>query len=205
MADVVLHWIPLGAGQRVVRLSGRVFETLSAVVQRRPRQALFHSALTVGLGDVRSVIEMAPVVDPAQDRLGTRDRGVVGVGPVGTRWAGRLPIFRYEIRCWPGGHIPDLELAAATSPIRLDDVAARRLLELVGSVPTPVWGRDELRAGEMWNSNSVISWLLVTMDVPVGSLTPPGGGRAPGWHAGVVVGQRREPVDGRRPGVRSEQ
>ena len=32
---------------------------------------------------------------------------------------------------------------------------ARRLLDLVATVPTPVWGRDELDAGEMWNSNSV--------------------------------------------------
>jgi hypothetical protein len=33
-------------------------------------------------------------------------------------------------------------------------------LELVPEVPTLVWGRDELRAGEMWSSNSVVSWLL---------------------------------------------
>ena len=25
---------------------------------------------------------------------------------------------------------------------------------------TPPWGRDEFKVGEMWNSNSVISWLL---------------------------------------------
>ena len=27
-------------------------------------------------------------------------------------------------------------------------------------VPTPVWGRDELGTGDMWNSNSVISWAI---------------------------------------------
>ncbi len=32
----------------------------------------------------------------------------------------------------------------------------------VPSVPTAVWGRDELHAGEMWNSNSLISWLIVS-------------------------------------------
>ena len=37
---------------------------------------------------------------------------------------------------------------------------ARRILDLVAEVPTPVWGRDELRTGEMWNSNSVIAWLI---------------------------------------------
>jgi hypothetical protein len=31
-----------------------------------------------------------------------------------------------------------------------DRNCARRLLELVPQVPTPVWGRDELSAGEMW-------------------------------------------------------
>ena len=41
-----------------------------------------------------------------------------------------------------------------------DDLAARQLLDLAPDVPTPVWGRDELGAGEMWNSNSVTAWLL---------------------------------------------
>jgi hypothetical protein len=37
----------------------------------------------------------------------------------------------------------------ADAPIA--DAASSRAL------PTPVWGRDELDAGEMWNSNSVTS------------------------------------------------
>jgi hypothetical protein len=32
------------------------------------------------------------------------------------------------------------------------------LLEAVREVPRLSWGLDELRAGEMWNSNSLISW-----------------------------------------------
>jgi hypothetical protein len=27
-------------------------------------------------------------------------------------------------------------------------------------MPVLVWGRDELGAGEMWKSNSMISWLI---------------------------------------------
>jgi hypothetical protein len=52
--------------------------------------------------------------------------------------------------------------AALESPRRLsDDVeCARRLVRLVPEVPTPTWGRDELGVGEMWNSNSPISWLI---------------------------------------------
>jgi hypothetical protein len=58
------------------------------------------------------------------------------------------------------------------------------------SVPTPTWGRDELDTGDMWNSNSVISWLLVQAGVGVDAIRPPAGGRAPGWDAGLVVARR---------------
>jgi len=49
------------------------------------------------------VIEQAPVSD-----LGGGQRGVVAEGAVGSRWAGRFRIFRYEIRVWAGGNIPDV-------------------------------------------------------------------------------------------------
>ena len=62
-----------------------------------------------------------------------------------------------------------------------------RLLDLVTDVPTPVWGRDELGLGEMWNSNSVIAWLLRHAGVDAASLSPPRGGRAPGWAAGLAA------------------
>lgn len=67
----------------------------------------------------------------------------------------------YEVCCWRGGSIPDLGDAVG-GPRRLssDPRAARRVLDLVVTVPTPVWGRDELNAGEMWNSNSVTAWLI---------------------------------------------
>jgi hypothetical protein len=60
----------------------------------------------------------------------------------------------------------------------------------VAELPTPVWGRDELGAGEMWNSNSVISWLLLRSGVSIEPIQPPPGGRAPGWNAGIVVARR---------------
>ena len=83
----------------------------------------------------------------------------------------------------------------STSPRRLsaDPDCARRLLELVPQVPTPVWGRDELGAGEMWNSNSPISWLLARSGLDVESIPPPVGGRAPGWRAGIVIALRQQP------------
>jgi hypothetical protein len=186
--SVDLSWIPLGAGAHVVKVSGMVFEALAAFTQRRPRCALYHSALQLELPGVRYVVEQAPVIDDQG-----KERGVVAEGPVGVRWAGRLRVFRYEVRCWPDGEIPDLR-AAIGSPRRLSDdgAVAQRILDVLPTIPTPVWGRDELHAGEMWNSNSVVSWALTSAGVDLSSVNPPPGGRAPGWHAGVVVAARSE-------------
>jgi hypothetical protein len=67
------------------------------------------------------------------------------------------------------------------------------LLELVPFVPTAVWGRDELGTGEMWTSNSVTSWLLARSGLDIDQVTPPTGGRAPGWSAGIVAARRARP------------
>lgn len=181
--SVDLYWIPLGAGAGVVRVSGRLFEALSAFVHRRSRRDLYHSALVVVVREGRYVIEQAPVPDAHGER-----RGVVAGGPVGMRWAGRFRLFRYEIRRWRGGQIPD-QRAAVGSPVRLsgDGAVARRLLDALPGIPTPVWGRDELRTGDMWNSNSVIAWALVRSGADIATLRPPTGGRAPGWDAGLAV------------------
>jgi len=182
-----LYWLPLGAGGHSVRLNGQVYEFLSALIGRRPASDLYHSALVVRTPEERFVIESAPV-----PRAGGAGRGVVAEGPVGNRWAGRFRLFRYELRRWPEGSIPDID-EAVDSPRRLSDdpAQARRLLELVPTVPTPVWGRDELQAGEMWNSNSMVAWLLERSDLPAERIEPPAGGRAPGWNAGVLVARRK--------------
>ena len=186
MATVEVLWIPLGAGQHVVRISGRAFEALSAVVQRRPACALYHSALVVTTADdVRHAIEMTPI----PDRHGEQ-RGVVAEGVVGSAWLGRFRVFRYEIHRWRDGLIPDADQATATTTLQLEPDDAQQLLDLVPSVPTPVWGRDELDAGEMWNSNSVTSWILHRSGIDTDPLGPPDGGRAPGWKAGIVVAAR---------------
>jgi hypothetical protein len=103
-----------------------------------------------------------------------------------------LRIFRYEVRRWRDGAIPDVAEAVA-SPQRLTEnpEQAQRLLDLVPQVPTPVWGRDELAAGEMWNSNSLTSWLIVRSGLEIEPIQPPLAGRAPGWDAGVVVARRQ--------------
>jgi len=183
---VDLYWIPLGAGGHVVRWNGKVYEALKAFTEHRPRCALLHSALEVRVPDGRFVIESAPIPDQRGP-----ERGVVAEGPVGARWAGRFRLFRYEIRRWRGGSIPDASEAIG-SPLRVtSDLAhARRVLDLVPSVPTPVWGRDELHTGDMWNSNSLVSWLLTRAGVDTDQILPPSGSRAPGWDAGLVVARR---------------
>jgi hypothetical protein len=191
---VDLYWLPLGAGGHSVRLNGQIFEFLAARFQRRPPCDLYHSALVVRVPEGRFVIESAPVMPGDND-----ERGVVAGGPVGTRLAGRFRIFRYELRRWSGGVIPDIG-EAVESPQQLtnDQELAQRVLDLVPSAPTPVWGRDELGAGEMWNSNSMISWLITRCGLDAESIRPPTGGRAPGWRAGVVVARRDEGGSGGR-------
>jgi hypothetical protein len=182
-AAVDLYWIPLGAGQHVVRLSGKLFEAISARLQRRPPCNLYHSALVVVVPKGRFVIEQAPIPDVHGDR-----RGVVLEGAVGTRLAGRYRHFHYEIRRWRDGVIPDLA-AAVSSPVRVasDLPRASQILDLVPSLPPLVWGRDERHTGEMWNSNAVVSWLLARAGIDAGRINPPPRGRAPGWRAGVVI------------------
>ena len=190
-ASVDLYWLPLGAGGHFVRFNGRLYEGAAALRARRRPSSLYHSALEVHLNADRFVIEMAPVWNERSP-----ERGVVAEGAVGSRLAGRLRLFRYEVRCWRDGHIPDVA-EAVDSPRRLasDAERARCVLDGVREVPTPVWGRDELQIGDMWNSNSVVSWLIVRCGLGAGTILPPPGGRAPGWDAGFAVAQRARDGD----------
>ena len=79
-----------------------------------------------------------------------------------------------------------------------------------GPVGLPWLGRSRLfryevrcwRAGRMWDSNSLTSWLLVRSGHDVSTVSPPRGGRAPGWAAGVVVAAREGTA--RAPSLTSE-
>ena len=91
------------------------------------------------------------------------------------------------------GRIPDVA-DAVDSPRRVsrDVDRAERLLELVPQVPALTWGRDELRTGDMWNSNSLISWLLVRSGHDINAIAAPTHGRAPGWDAGRILAERQQ-------------
>jgi hypothetical protein len=185
-----LYWIPLGAGgSGFVRLNGRIYELFKAAMERRPRLDLYHTALQVQLPDHRFVIE---TMWPSPDR-NTRSRGVVVEGPVGATVLSRWRVFRYEVRRWADGTLPDADQARG-GPVLVtaEEDLARRVLTLVKDVPSLIWGRDQRRVGEMWNSNSVISWLLARADLLHGVM-PPVGGRAPGWDAGAVIARNLTP------------
>lgn len=187
-SHIDLYWIPLGAGAggALVRWSGRAYESVAALTSSRARRPLYHSALAVCIDGSTTTIEMAPVW------IRRGERGVVSEGPVGAHWLGRSRLFRYEVRCWRGGVIPDAASAVGGAVrVRTDDHdAAHRILDLVTRFPTETWGRDEMATGEMWNSNSLVSWLLASAGVDTRPIHPPGDGRAPGWDAGLVVAAR---------------
>lgn len=185
---VLLWWIPVGAGGHVVRHTSRWWELIQAMVARRKPKRLFHAALEVTVDGTRFVIEMTP----AWGVYSASDRGVVRTGSVGLQGMGRWRLFRYEVRCWREGVIPDLRWAEGGPTMLTDDPAAgRALVGHVGNVPTLVWGRTVGSTGDMWNSNSLVSWLIVTSGLDASTVAPPVDGWAPGWEAGLAVGTER--------------
>lgn len=142
-----LFWLPLGAGGRFVRSNGRVYERMSAHRHHRPVSDLHHTGLLLRLDNVSYAEEMGPAWNVSDAK-----RGVVREGPVGFKWLGRFRAFRYEIRCWPGGYIPDVA-EAVKSPVRVteDPTRVAALLAVLKEVPALTWGRgrDQLGTGEM--------------------------------------------------------
>ena len=200
-ARVDLYWIPLGAGgAAAVRVSGRVYEGIQARREGRRPRALYHTALEVRLPEGRFVIENAwPSPD---DDLAAR--GVVVAGPVWSRRAARLRWFRYEVRCWRDGVILDAgEAVGGPVPLSDDPAAGRSLLAAVPTVPPLLWGRRLPGTAEMWNSNSVIAYLLARGGLDPAACRVPDGGRAPGWETGIAIARRRDiPVASRLAGTR---
>ncbi len=94
----------------------------------------------------------------------------------------------------------EAESATATATATDDGVTehdaarrcARAVLDAAGHVPLLVWGRRAPGGSEMWNSSSVVAWLLARAGVDALAVRPPPGGRAPGWHASLVAARTCE-------------
>jgi hypothetical protein len=87
-----MYWLALGARGRWLRLGGKVYEGVAALLGRRKPLDIYHSVLDVHADEGRFVIEMAPSIDDDWAR-----RGLVAQGPVGVAWAAVTRILRYEI------------------------------------------------------------------------------------------------------------
>jgi hypothetical protein len=171
-------------------MNGRIYEGLSARLARREPRDLYHTALQVHVPEGRFLVE---TMWPSPD-ADTASRGMMAEGPVFGRCMGRVRLFRYEMRLWRDSELPDADQAVGGPRwLSTDPAQGRRLLDQVSAVPRLTWGRDQLGVGDMWNSNSVISWLLTRSGLPIDAIRPPAGGRAPGWRAGIAAAERGEP------------
>ena len=181
-----LWWLPVGAGGHFVVHTSRWWEALSARRQGRDAQPLCHAALEVFTVSSRVVVEMAPAWGS-----GAGTQAVRATGPVGLHFLGRSRLFRYEVRSWVGGEIPD-RAAAVTDPLRipLGACQAEELVARVSEAPLWTWGRDVLGIGDMWNSNSLVAWLLETSGVDTASIGAPPPYRSPGWLCGRAAAGR---------------
>src|SRR4249919_1559462 len=98
-SGIDLYWLPLGAGGWFVRLNGRIYEAIHALLERRRPLDLYHSALVVRVPEGRFVIEDAWPIPDADGAA----RGVLVEGPVFSRRLARFRVFRYEVRRWRDG------------------------------------------------------------------------------------------------------
>ena len=181
-SSVELYWLPLGAGGHFVAFNGRIYEAIGARRDHRAPLDLYHSALVVTVPEGRFVIENAwPIPDGHPET-----RGATIQGPVFSRHLGRFRAFRYEVRCWPKGTIADIAYAVGgAQQLSRAETQSLRILDLISEVPPLVWGRRPAGSPEMWNSNSVISWVLTRAGLDANEIRPPTGGRAPGWATGI--------------------
>ena len=110
---------------------------------------------------------------------------------------------RFATRCADGttaGYLTWTKPSRAQRLVDTDPATAAEILDAAEQVPVFTWGRDKLDCGDMWNSNSLTSWLLATAGIDMTTVNPPHGGRAPGWHAGLVLAARESATDERTLG-----
>jgi hypothetical protein len=136
-ASIELYWLPLGAGGWFVRLNGRIWEAIHAQRKHRRPLDLYHTALIVRVPEGRFVVENCWPIPNADGPAPQRAGGGAGVEPP----AGPLADVRYESAAGETASSPNAgEAVASPQLLSQDSVVAHRLLDLVGSLPNPVWG-----------------------------------------------------------------
>ena len=188
-AAVELYWLPLGAGGHSVQVQrprlrgpGRgarpaaldLISTTRHYASVSPREGSSSNRRLFPIG-VAANVASSSRGRSAADGLGDF---ACFVTRSGSGLAARFPTSRRPLT------------ARETTERRRD--TGRRVLARAEEVPPLTWGRDEMRTGEMWNSNAVIAWVLSRSGIDAAQVMPPRGGRAPGWNAGLAVAQRSD-------------
>lgn len=144
---------------------------------------LYHAALEVQVPEKPEcpiyVVELNDFISDPDEALrkGQLLRGDASVNPSG------LGSDAYGIRKWRNGTVEDgQDPAVAHAGRRIlstDCNTARRLLDLVGSIPTNNYSPT-------WTSNSIVAWLLEKVGLNPAGLDPPVHGLVPSWEHGIT-------------------
>jgi hypothetical protein len=161
------------------------WERLRALKAGRSPRELLHVALEVQLdSSTKFVIELVPAgFGPARTST-----GVVGNGPILSRALGWMRMFQYEIRRWKNGVVEAKDKSTrppSTYVITRDQ--ALQIIDGASRAPRHPWGQDVLGNGDMWNSNSLVSFVLVSAGMDPAAIEPPASADWPGWDTGVAL------------------
>ena len=177
-----------------MRLNGRIFEAVGRGLEQRDRVRPLPLRMVVRVPEGEFVIEQAPVGTERELAASSPK------APVGSRWAradSDLPLRDPPLARWrdPGRRRGGRQPAAADRGFPLRAGRARSC----ANVPMPVWGRDELGTGEMWNSNSVVAWLIARSGLAVDAVAS----TCRRARSGMACRSARSPTPGRSAGRRS--
>ena len=202
-----LYWLPLGAGGHSVRVqrphlrgggrSPRCAAAAPSVTTSTTRRSTGDDA---GGHPTQSRWSAAKALVSAE----AADHGAVAGGARGQPPARPLgavsirdPLLSVAARSQTSRRRLRAPAAADRRPCSCSGGSVLELVPLRSDLRSGGWTRSQ--TGEMWNSNSLVSWLLVSHRPDVGRADRlPVGGRAPGWQAGIAVAAPRSPEARRR-------
>lgn len=182
-----------GCGGRVVVAPGRcrwacrpAHEPVVGAARRVPRSQGTSTALPCRAGSVHRRASIHHRDGPSMGRV--EGGGPRGCGDRSRRAASPRPVELVSLRSAAlARRNPPRPGVGGPAIVADDDGTAQSVLRHAHEVPALTWGRQVPPTRDMWNSNSLVSWLLRVSGVPIADLSPPSGGRAPGWGAGLAL------------------